>query len=73
MHLIILPGFEGPASFAVVRLIDAPTLHPGLRVYRQVGAFGKIQSQQAVGVVVGTPLSRTLLLTQVDLDIGGRC
>ena len=27
-----------------------------LRVYRQVGPFGKILSQQTVGVLVGTPL-----------------
>src|SRR5258708_38177291 len=32
----------------------------GLRVHRQVGSFRKILSQQAIGVLVGTPPPSTL-------------
>jgi hypothetical protein len=40
-----------------------------LRVYRQVGPFGKILSQQTIGVLVGTPLPRALRVAEVHLDV----
>src|SRR5665811_765828 len=42
----------------------------GLRVHRQVGSLGKILSQQTVGVLIGSELSRALWITEVDVDIG---
>ena len=38
-----------------------------LRVYRQVGAFGKMLSQQPIGVLIGTPLPRTGGIAKIDL------
>ena len=40
-----------------------------LRVHRQVGSFGEVLSEQAVGVLVGTPLPRTSRITEVDIDV----
>ena len=39
-------------------------------MYRQVGPFGKILSQQTIGVLVGTPLPRALRVAELDLDVG---
>jgi len=41
-------------------------------VYRQIAAFGKIRSQQAINVLIGTALPGALWITKVDLDIGGQ-
>ena len=40
-------------------------------MYRQVGAFGKILSQQAVGILILTSLPRTLRIAEVDVDVRG--
>src|SRR5215467_8802331 len=42
----------------------------GLRVHRQVGSFRKVLSQQAIGVLVGTALPRTLRIAKVNIDVG---
>ena len=41
-----------------------------LRVYRHVGAFGEVLSEQAISVLIGTPLPRALRITEVDIDVG---
>ena len=43
-----------------------------LGVYRQVGAFGEILSQQAVGIFIRAPLPRALRIAEVHLDVGGQ-
>ena len=40
-----------------------------LGVYRQVGAFGEVLSEQTIGVLVGTPLPRTARVTEVNIDV----
>src|SRR6267154_926333 len=42
----------------------------GLRVHRQVGSLRKILSQQAIGVLIGTALPRTLRIAEVNVDVG---
>ena len=41
-----------------------------LRVYRQVGAFGEVLSEQAIGVLVGAPLPRALWIAEVNVNVG---
>ena len=41
-----------------------------LRVYRHVGAFGEVLSEQAISVLIGTPLPWALRITEVDIDVG---
>jgi len=36
---------------------------------RQVHSFGEVLSQQAIGVFIGTPLPRTVGITEVDINI----
>ena len=43
-----------------------------LRVYRHVGAFGEVLSEQAISVLIGTPLPWALRITEVDIDVGPR-
>ena len=40
-----------------------------LRVYRQVGSFGEVLSEQTVGVLVGTALPRTARVAEVNIDV----
>ena len=40
-----------------------------LRVYRQVGAFGEVLSEQAVGVLIGTTLPWTSRIAEVHIDV----
>ena len=40
-----------------------------LRVCRQVCPFGEVLSEQAIGVLVGTALPRTLRITEVNVDV----
>ena len=42
----------------------------GLRVHRQVGALRKILPQQAIGILIGTALPRTLRTAEVNVDVG---
>ena len=42
----------------------------GLRVHRQVGAFGKVLSQQTVGVLVRPTLPRALRIAKIYVDFG---
>src|SRR5450432_1388176 len=42
----------------------------GLRMHRQVGAFWKVLSQQAVGVLVRPALPRALRIAEVNIDVG---
>ena len=42
----------------------------GLRVHRQVGALRKVLPQQAIGILVGTALPRTLRIAGVNVDVG---
>jgi len=44
----------------------------GLRANRQVGSLGKVLPEQAVGVLVGTALPRTLRIVEVHRDVGRR-
>lgn len=44
----------------------------GLAVLRQIGSFGEILSQQAVGVFVGTALPRRLRVAEIDFDIASQ-
>ena len=41
-----------------------------LRVYGQVGSLGEVLSEQTIGVLIGTPLPRTLRIAEVDIDVG---
>ncbi len=41
-----------------------------LRVHRQVGSLGEVLSEQAIGVLVGTALPRTLRIAEVHIDVG---
>ena len=41
-----------------------------LRVYRHVGAFGEVLSEQAISALIGTPLPWALRITEVDIDVG---
>ena len=41
-----------------------------LRVYRHVGAFGEVLSEQTISVLIGTPLPWALRITEVDIDVG---
>ena len=41
-----------------------------LRVYGQVGSLGEVLSEQAIGVLIGTTLPRTLRIAEVDIDVG---
>src|SRR6476620_11936090 len=45
-------------------------LQIGLRVHGQVGSFGKVLSQQAIGVFVRSPLPRALRIAEVNIDVG---
>ena len=40
-----------------------------LRVYGQVGSLGEVLSEQAIGVLVGTPLPRALRIAEVNVDV----
>ena len=40
-----------------------------LRVYRQVGSLGEVLSEQAIGVLIGSPLPRALRITEVNVDV----
>ena len=40
-----------------------------LRVYRQVGSLGEVLSEQAIGVLVGAALPRTLRIAEVNIDV----
>src|ERR1700676_3510110 len=42
----------------------------GLRMHRQVGALGKVLSQQAIGVLVRPALPRALRIAKIDVDFG---
>src|SRR4029077_20230006 len=42
----------------------------GLRVHGQVGALGKVLSQQAIGVFIRAALPRTLRIAEVNIDVG---
>ncbi len=42
----------------------------GLRMHRQVGALGKVLSQQAIGVFIRAALPRTLRIAEVNIDVG---
>ena len=42
----------------------------GLRMHGQVGALGKVLSQQAIGILVRAALPRTLRITKIDVDVG---
>ena len=42
----------------------------GLRMHRQVGALGKVLSQQAIGVLVRAALPRALRIAKIDVDFG---
>jgi hypothetical protein len=42
----------------------------GLRMHRQVGALGKVLSQQAIGVLVRPALPRALRVAEIDVDVG---
>jgi hypothetical protein len=44
----------------------------GLSESREVGAFGKILPEQAVGVLVDAPLPRAVRISEVDIDSGHR-
>ncbi len=41
-----------------------------LRVHRQVGSFGEVLSEQAIGVLIRTTLPWTSRITEVDIDVG---
>ena len=41
-----------------------------LRVYRHVGAFGEVLSEQTISVLIGTPLPWALRITEADIDVG---
>jgi len=41
-----------------------------LRVYRQIGSLGEILSQQAIGVLIGTPLPRASRIAEVNINVG---
>ncbi len=40
-----------------------------LRVYRQVGSFGEVLSEQTIGVLVGATLPRTPRIAEVNIDV----
>ena len=42
----------------------------GLRVHRQIGALGKVLSQQAIGVLIRAALPRALRIAKIDVDVG---
>src|SRR5713101_4596675 len=42
----------------------------GLRVDRQIGAIGKVLSQQTVGVLIRPALPRALRIAKVNVDVG---
>ena len=42
----------------------------GLRVHRQVGALGKVLSQQAIGVLIRPALPWALRIAKIDVDVG---
>ena len=42
----------------------------GLRMHRQVGAFWKVLSQQAIGILVRPALPRALRVAKIDIDVG---
>src|ERR1700687_5993601 len=42
----------------------------GLRVHRQVGALGKVLSQQTIGVLIRPALPRALRIAKVTVDVG---
>jgi len=41
-----------------------------LAVRRQVGPFGEVLAEQAIGVLVGTALPRALRIAEVNIDVG---
>jgi hypothetical protein len=41
----------------------------GLAVHRQVGPLGEVLPEQAIGVLVGTALPRTLRIAEVNIDV----
>ena len=63
-------GFE--AQSLAWPFIELPSHSVQLRlcVHRQVGSLDKILPQQAVGVLIGSTLPRTLRVAEVDVDIG---
>ena len=42
----------------------------GLRMHRQVGALGKVLSEQAIGILVRPALPRALRVAKIDIDVG---
>lgn len=40
------------------------------RVYRQVSSLGEVLFEQAIRVLIGSALPRTLRIAEVDIDIG---
>ena len=42
-------------------------------MHGQISSFWKVLSEQAVGVLVGTPLPRTLWIAKVHINIGCQC
>src|SRR5258708_2040701 len=42
----------------------------GLRVHRQVGALGKVLSQQAISVFIRAALPRALGIAKINVDVG---
>ena len=41
-----------------------------LRVHRQISPLGEVLSEQAISVLVGTPLPRALRIAKVDINVG---
>ena len=59
-----LQRFAGPFVELPRHLVEM-----SLRVYRQVGSLGEVLSQQAVGVLIGSPLPRTSRIAEVNINV----
>lgn len=51
-----------------VRLADAPLCSDQFAVHRQVGSLQEVLSQQAIDVLIGTSLPRTLRIAEVNVN-----
>jgi hypothetical protein len=63
-------GFEAQSLAWPFIELPSHSVQLRLRVHRQVGSLEKILPQQAVGVLIGSTLPRTLRIAEVDVDVG---
>src|SRR5258707_1467244 len=63
-------GFKSQGLAWPLIELACPFVEMGLRVDRQVGSFRKIQSQQTIGVFVGTALPWTFRIVKVNMYVG---